>query len=68
MSCIGGGSESHLMKVYNNNKDRKSQSISLSEYFKPLVEFTAKEKELIDWIIFVIEEGLPLSIVKKKTY
>jgi len=56
------------MKVYNDNKNRKSQSISLSKYFKSLVEFIAKEKELIDWIIFIIKEGLLLSVIKKKIY
>ena len=56
------------MKVYNDNKNRKSQSISLSKYFKSLVEFIAKEKELIDWIVFIIKEGLLLSIIKKKIY
>ena len=56
------------MKVYNDNKNRKSQSISLSKYFKSLVEFIVKEKELINWIVFIIKEGLLLSIIKKKIY
>ena len=56
------------MKVYNDNKNRKSQSISLSKYFKSLVEFIVKEKELINWIVFIIKEGLLLSVIKKKIY
>ena len=37
-------------------------------FFHPVINITMKERKLIDWVKLIVQESLPVGIVKKRSY
>ena len=53
-SCLAGGIEAVLNKLYQENLELKSMTIG--DFFEPICVVTEKEEEIVDWITLIIEE------------
>ena len=60
-ACVCHGKISDLYKVYKENQERKARS--MQSYFTPVVKVSAKIKAVSEWIILIIEESLPVSVI-----
>ena len=55
-----------MYDIYKENMDRKQHYIS--DFFTPIVKISTTEQAMYDWIELIVEESLPMSIKKKKTF
>ena len=62
-TCLCHGKMSELHAMYMLRKQHE-----LSDFFTPIVNISNTEKAMYDWIELIVEESLPISVIRKKSY
>ena len=52
--------------MYYENLER--QQHELSNFFTPIVKISRKEQEIFNWVQLILEESIPVSVIKKQSY
>ena len=56
----------NILSFYEEKPQRQQKN--LSQFFKPVINITEKENAIADWIELIVEEGLPLTVIQKKSF
>lgn len=65
-SCIAHGSLEELHTTYLKNVEQEQNAIS--NVFIPIVSITNKDREMLEWAKFIVEESLHVCIIKKRSF